>query len=239
MDRPPGRGPDRRPRLGPDPAGRRRRGDGCGPATSRSCTGRTPSPGRSRRRSSATGSATSSSAGRGSTARREVKDALAYLRVLRSDTDSVSFERIINVPARAIGDKTIEVLRAVVARATGVSTWEAIERAAAARSTALAPRARAVARRVRGARPAAPVAGRRAAAAGAARRRPRGVGLPGDARRRLRGRRGALGEPARAALGHDPLRRPRRRRTPSTGCSRRPRSSPTRTRTRATPTRSR
>ena len=33
-------------------------------------------------------------------ARREVKDALAYLRVLRSDTDSVSFERIINVPAR-------------------------------------------------------------------------------------------------------------------------------------------
>ena len=33
--------------------------------------------------------------------RREVKDALAYLRILRSDTDSVSFERIINVPARA------------------------------------------------------------------------------------------------------------------------------------------
>ena len=32
--------------------------------------------------------------------RREVKDALAYLRILRSDTDSVSFERIINVPAR-------------------------------------------------------------------------------------------------------------------------------------------
>jgi len=41
-------------------------------------------------------------------ARREVKDALAYLRILRSDTDSVSFERIVNVPARAIGDKTIE-----------------------------------------------------------------------------------------------------------------------------------
>ena len=44
-------------------------------------------------------------------ARREVKDALAYLRILRSDTDSVSFERIINVPARAIGDKTLEALR--------------------------------------------------------------------------------------------------------------------------------
>ena len=48
-------------------------------------------------------------------ARREVKDALAYLRILRSDTDSVSFERIINVPARAIGDKTIEALRAASA----------------------------------------------------------------------------------------------------------------------------
>ncbi|MFL5642786.1 MAG: UvrD-helicase domain-containing protein, partial [Chloroflexota bacterium] len=35
--------------------------------------------------------------------RREVKDALAYLRILRSDTDSVSFERVINVPARGIG----------------------------------------------------------------------------------------------------------------------------------------
>jgi len=43
--------------------------------------------------------------------RREVKDALAYLRVLRSDTDAVSFERIINVPARGIGDKSVEALR--------------------------------------------------------------------------------------------------------------------------------
>ena len=48
-------------------------------------------------------------------ARREVKDALAYLRILRSDTDSVSFERIINVPARSIGDKTVEALRAAAA----------------------------------------------------------------------------------------------------------------------------
>ena len=74
-------------------------------------------------------------------ARREVKDALAYLRVLRSDTDSVSFERIINVPARAIGEKTIEALRAV-ARRDEVSTWEAIERAARGEIEALAPRAR-------------------------------------------------------------------------------------------------
>ncbi len=75
-------------------------------------------------------------------ARREVKDALAYLRILRSDTDSVSFERIINVPSRAIGDKTIEVLRAV-ARRDEIPTWEAIERAGRGEVEGLVPRARA------------------------------------------------------------------------------------------------
>ena len=39
--------------------------------------------------------------------RREVKDALAWLRVLRSDTDRISYERIINVPPRGIGEKTV------------------------------------------------------------------------------------------------------------------------------------
>jgi len=74
-------------------------------------------------------------------ARREVKDALAYLRILRSDVDAVSFERIINVPARAIGDKTIETLRAVAAR-EGISTWEAIERGARGEIAGMAPRTR-------------------------------------------------------------------------------------------------
>ncbi len=79
--------------------------------------------------------------------RREVKDALAYLRILRSDTDSVSFERIINVPARAIGDKTVEVLRAAAATtdpATGEPStmWTAIERAARGELAGIAPRTR-------------------------------------------------------------------------------------------------
>jgi DNA helicase-2/ATP-dependent DNA helicase PcrA len=47
--------------------------------------------------------------------RREVKDALAYLRVLRNDTDVVSFERILNVPARGIGEKSLEELRVAAA----------------------------------------------------------------------------------------------------------------------------
>jgi len=74
-------------------------------------------------------------------ARREVKDALAYLRVLRSDTDSVSFERIINVPARGIGERTIEVLRAAAGREGG-STWGAIEAAVGGELGGLAPRTR-------------------------------------------------------------------------------------------------
>ncbi len=74
-------------------------------------------------------------------ARREVKDALAYLRILRSDTDSVSFERIINVPPRGIGDKTIEVLRAAAAREDG-TTWGAIEAGASGSLEGLAPRTR-------------------------------------------------------------------------------------------------
>src|SRR4029079_16716064 len=73
--------------------------------------------------------------------RLEVKDALAYLRVLRSDADVVSFERIINVPARAIGDKTVEVLRGVSVR-EGVPYWEAIERAGRGEVPGLVPRAR-------------------------------------------------------------------------------------------------
>jgi len=47
--------------------------------------------------------------------RREVKDALAYLRILRNDADQVSFERILNVPARGIGDKSLEELRVAAA----------------------------------------------------------------------------------------------------------------------------
>lgn len=43
--------------------------------------------------------------------RKEIKDVLAYFKLLTNDLDDVSFERIINVPRRGIGDKTIETIK--------------------------------------------------------------------------------------------------------------------------------
>ena len=57
--------------------------------------------------------------------RREVKDALAYVRVMRSDYDAAAYERIINVPARGIGDKTITLIREEAARRAG-NVWAAL-----------------------------------------------------------------------------------------------------------------
>ncbi|MGD0611901.1 MAG: UvrD-helicase domain-containing protein [Anaerolineales bacterium] len=42
--------------------------------------------------------------------RREVKDILAYLRLVHNPSDEVSLERVINVPPRGIGDKTFQAL---------------------------------------------------------------------------------------------------------------------------------
>ncbi len=46
--------------------------------------------------------------------RKEVKDILAYLRFLCNPKDEVSFERLIQVPTRGIGDKSIQSLKDVV-----------------------------------------------------------------------------------------------------------------------------
>lgn len=43
--------------------------------------------------------------------RKEIKDVLGYFKLLINDLDDVSFERIINVPRRGIGDKTVELLK--------------------------------------------------------------------------------------------------------------------------------
>ncbi|WP_163648020.1 DNA helicase II [Modicisalibacter sp. 'Wilcox'] len=57
--------------------------------------------------------------------RLEIKNALAYLRLLLNREDDASLERVINVPARGIGTRTVEILR-VRARETGTSLWQAL-----------------------------------------------------------------------------------------------------------------
>lgn len=58
--------------------------------------------------------------------RLEIKNALAYLRLLRSRHDDGAIERVINVPTRGIGEKTIETVR-LAAREHDVSLWQAMQ----------------------------------------------------------------------------------------------------------------
>lgn len=60
--------------------------------------------------------------------RQEVKDALAYLRLVRNPADDVSLTRVINVPTRGIGDVTQNRLFKLAA-SDSCSMWEALERA--------------------------------------------------------------------------------------------------------------
>ncbi len=69
--------------------------------------------------------------------RAEIKDALAYLRLAGRPGDLLSFERVINVPARGIGAATIDVLRSA-ARDLGLSLPEAARQL----PEGLSPRAR-------------------------------------------------------------------------------------------------
>lgn len=57
--------------------------------------------------------------------RREIKDFLAYLKVLVNLEDEVSLRRIINVPKRGIGDRAIESIESI-ANSRGVSFWQAL-----------------------------------------------------------------------------------------------------------------
>ncbi|MCC5810445.1 MAG: DNA helicase II [Ectothiorhodospiraceae bacterium] len=56
--------------------------------------------------------------------RAEIKDALAYVRLVNNRDDDPSFERVVNTPARGIGGKTVDALREH-GRATGLSLWKA------------------------------------------------------------------------------------------------------------------
>jgi DNA helicase II / ATP-dependent DNA helicase PcrA len=71
--------------------------------------------------------------------RLEIKNALSYLRVMLNCHDDVAFERVVNVPPRGIGDRTLELIREL-AREQSTSMWSAAstivtEKRLAARAT--------------------------------------------------------------------------------------------------------
>jgi DNA helicase II / ATP-dependent DNA helicase PcrA len=60
--------------------------------------------------------------------RREVRDALAYLRMLVNPDDQVSLRRILNTPKRGIGDRAVECVNELANREQ-ITFWEALQRA--------------------------------------------------------------------------------------------------------------
>ena len=58
--------------------------------------------------------------------RKEIKDALSYLRLVSNQDDDLSFERIINVPSRKLGKKFLDSVRETATR-EGISLYSALQ----------------------------------------------------------------------------------------------------------------
>ncbi len=58
--------------------------------------------------------------------RQEIKDALAYMRIINNRDDDAAFERIINTPTRGIGNQSISLVRDA-ARSLEVTLWQACQ----------------------------------------------------------------------------------------------------------------
>lgn len=59
--------------------------------------------------------------------RQEIKDAMGYLRLMANRDDDAAFERVVNTPARGIGDRTLDILRST-ARNHSLTLWQACQR---------------------------------------------------------------------------------------------------------------
>ena len=59
--------------------------------------------------------------------RKEIKDLIAYLKIIINSNDNISLKRIINYPKRGIGDATVNKLE-VAANADGISVYELLKR---------------------------------------------------------------------------------------------------------------
>jgi DNA helicase-2/ATP-dependent DNA helicase PcrA len=60
--------------------------------------------------------------------RKEIKDVMAYLKLIDNPSDGLSLKRIINVPSRGIGEKTIEKIEAF-SRVKGLPLYEGLKQA--------------------------------------------------------------------------------------------------------------
>jgi DNA helicase-2/ATP-dependent DNA helicase PcrA len=60
--------------------------------------------------------------------RAEIKDAIAYLRVIVNPKDSLSVKRVVNLPARGLGKNSLALIEQY-ATSQGLSLWEALQRA--------------------------------------------------------------------------------------------------------------
>ena len=60
--------------------------------------------------------------------RKEVKDIVAYLRLVANEKDELAFRRVVNAPKRGIGEKSVERVLAFC-RAEGLTLWEGLRRA--------------------------------------------------------------------------------------------------------------
>lgn len=58
--------------------------------------------------------------------RQEIKDALAYLRLIANRQDDAAFERVVNTPPRSIGERTLDTLRQLT-RTRQITLWQAIQ----------------------------------------------------------------------------------------------------------------
>ncbi len=72
--------------------------------------------------------------------RREIKDIIAYLRLIHNPSDSISLTRIINVPGRGIGQRTLAELSAW-AKSQDMPLYAALKLVAEKKGPALTPRA--------------------------------------------------------------------------------------------------
>ena len=67
--------------------------------------------------------------------RAEIKNAMAYLRLIQTRHNDAALERVINLPARGIGEKTVEALRDF-ARQQDLSLWAALHEAVGSKAIA-------------------------------------------------------------------------------------------------------